>query len=183
MQGARAAAWTGELQELWARIERHDFEPDHALNFTRRLALATGWPADFARGAIAEYRRFCFLACAGSGPVTPSEEVDEVWHLHLTYSRDYWDIWCGSVLRGPLHHEPSRGDDADRSGLHRQYAETLASYERFFGPAPEAFWPASWRRFGATRRFRTIDTEHCVVLPRPSAVWRALRDRRRGQCR
>ncbi len=41
-----------------------------------------------------EYRRFAFLAATAGHPVTPSDAVDQAWHLHLTYSRDYWDRFC-----------------------------------------------------------------------------------------
>ena len=35
--------WTPARQDLWQRIERHDFELDTPLNFTRRLARDHGW--------------------------------------------------------------------------------------------------------------------------------------------
>jgi hypothetical protein len=72
---SQASAWTDDLCKLWRRIERHDFEPDQRLNLTRRFARHTGWTLDTARGAIGEYRRFCFLATATSEPVTPSEAL------------------------------------------------------------------------------------------------------------
>jgi hypothetical protein len=34
--------------------------------------------------------------------VTPSEQVDQVWHLHLTYTRSYWDEFCPNVLGQPF---------------------------------------------------------------------------------
>ncbi len=161
--------WTPGLAARWARIERHGFEPDHALGFTRRLARDRGWPIGFARGAVAEYRRFCFLATASPAPVTPSEEVDEVWHLHLTYTRDYWDTWCGGALQAALHHDPTQGGPAEQRRYRAQYAATLVAYERFFGPPPAAFWPATHRRFGARPRFRTLDADRWLALPRPGA--------------
>jgi hypothetical protein len=98
--------WTQARQDLWRRIELHDFEPGTPLNFTRRLARDHGWSLEDARGAIGAYRRFCFLAIVSPTPVTPSEVVDEVWHQHLIYSRDYWAIWCGERLQAALHHDP-----------------------------------------------------------------------------
>lgn len=86
---AEQPPWTPALAALLRRIEAHPFDPGHPLGFTRRLARDHGWTLGFARGAVREYGRFCFLALSGAGPVTPSEEVDEVWHLHLAYSRDY----------------------------------------------------------------------------------------------
>ena len=136
----RTVVWTACHRALWQRIEGHSFEPGHALNFTQRLARDRAWPIGFARAAVGEYARFCFLAVVLPTPVTPSEEVDEVWHLHLTYSRDYWDTWCGKVLQAPLHHDPTPGSLAAARRCRLQYAATLAAYEGFFGPPPAAFW-------------------------------------------
>ena len=59
------------------------------LSFEQRLAHEQGWELGFAKRAVQEYLRFAYL-CVHAGPCTPSVEVDQVWHLHLTYSRDYW---------------------------------------------------------------------------------------------
>ncbi len=106
-------------------------------------------------------------------PVTPSEEVDEVWHLHLTYSRDYWEVWCGLVLGRPLHHDPAGGGGAEQSRLHAQYAATLARYEAYFGPSPEAYWPGTQRRF-VRPRFVMVDRQRHHVIPRPSQLGRRI---------
>ena len=169
MYEVEPAHWATQHTELWGRIERHLFErPDHALDFTRRLARDRGWSLAFARGAVEEYRRFCFLAMIGPSPVTPSEEVDEVWHQHLTYSRDYWESWCSTVLGGPLHHDPTEGGPAAQTRYRARYAETLALYEAYFGPPDPAYWPATHRRFGTRPRYRIVDRTQAVVLARPS---------------
>lgn len=166
---AEDTAWTDAALALWARIEAHPFErPSIALDFTRRLARQLGWSLDMARTAVGEYRRFCFLAMVSRGhPMTPSEEVDEVWHLHLTFTRDYWERWCGNALRRPLHHDPTEGGPAENARYRAQYAETLALYERYFGPPPEAFWPGTAQRFAGAPRYRQVDGARMFVLPRP----------------
>lgn len=169
--------WRPELGSLWGRIAQHDFEPAQALNFTLRLARDKAWTLEFARGAVMQYRRFCFLTFSGSGVMTPSEEVDEVWHQHLTYTRDYWDLWCGAVLGGPLHHDPTAGGPEQDRYFRARYAATLAAYERFFGPPPELYWPATHIRFASRPRFRTIDDTRWLALPRPTTIWRKIRDR------
>lgn len=166
------SSWTPALRDLVDRIETHPFDPGDPLSFTRRLARDHGWTLPFAQGAVREYGRFCFLAAATPGPVTPSEEVDEVWHLHLTYSRDYWTVWCRDVLRSDLHHDPTKGGPAEQRRFRTQYARTLAAYEAFFGPPPPRFWPATHHRFGAFPRFRVLDTHRSVMLPRPSVLLR-----------
>ena len=89
---------------------------------------------------LREYRRFVFLACVVGREVTPSKAVDAVWHLHLLHTRDYWQTFCPQVLCTDLHHEPSAGaEHAPR--YHDQYAKTLLSYARWFGPPSQAWWP------------------------------------------
>ena len=161
--------WMPVRQELWRRLEQHDFEPDTPLNFTRRLARDHGWSLEEARGAVDAYRHFCFLAVVSPTPVTPSEVVDEVWHQHLIYSRDYWAVWCGERLRAPLHHDPTPGGPEADAIYRRQYAETLALHERFFGPSPPEFWPATHLRFGSPR-YHMTDRGRWLIMPKP-IVW------------
>lgn len=163
-------AWTGPRRELWHRIDAHDFESAIDLNFTRRLARDKNWTLDFTRRAIAEYRKFCFLAVACPEPATPSEEVDEVWHQHLTYTRDYWDVWCGRVLRAKLHHDPTLGGPDEQRRFRGQYAATLARYEDFFGPSPQIYWPATHLRFGSCPRYQTFDTRRHLLLRNPMSL-------------
>ncbi len=114
------------------------------------------------------YRRFCFLAVVSPTPVTPSEIVDEVWHQHLIYSRDYWTIWCGEKLRAPLHHDPTPGGPEAQMIYRRQYAETLALHERFFGPPNQELWPATHLRFAAPR-YQVTDRGRWFIIPKPIA--------------
>jgi len=168
-----APVWTPAREALWQRIAQHDFEPDTPLNFTRRLARDHGWSLEEARAAIDAYRRFCFLAVVSPVPVTPSEIVDEVWHQHLIYSRDYWTIWCGERLQAPLHHDPTPGGSEAQSVYRRQYAQTLSLHERFFGPPSEALWPATHLRFGRAR-YHVTDRSRWLIMPNPVAWVRRL---------
>ncbi len=73
---------------LYQRICPFTFDRgDGQLPFATRLARENGWSLAYARRAIEEYRRFVFLALVAGHPVTPSDQVDQVWHLHLTYTR------------------------------------------------------------------------------------------------
>jgi hypothetical protein len=99
--------------------------------------------------------------------LTPSQEVDEVWHQHLIHTRDYWQQFCPQVLGIALHHGPTRGGQAEKRRYREQYARTLAAYERWFGPPPLVFWPASRERFANPGRIRRVDLRRHLVLPRP----------------
>jgi uncharacterized protein (TIGR04222 family) len=160
--------WPLSWRERWQRIAAHRFDdPEAPLPFTLRLAREHGWSRADALAALEEYRRFCFLAVTAGREVTPSDAVDEVWHLHLTCTRDYWQRWCADALGTPLHHEPTRGtrDDAQRHAA--QYADTLAAYERCFGPPPEHWWPGTRECFRAPARWQRVDRERAFVIARP----------------
>ena len=100
--------------------------------------------------------------------MTPSEIVDEVWHQHLTYSRDYWDVWCRESCAAAASRSDA-GRAAGASGYRRQYAETLALHERLFGPPSADLWPATHLRF-ASPRYHVTDRRLWFVAPRPLAV-------------
>src|SRR4030095_10352600 len=85
--------------DLYARILGFPIdEGTPALSFEARLAHENGWSITFARRVVFECRRFVYRAMTAGHQVTPSDQVDQAWHLHLTYSRSYWDRMCGELL-------------------------------------------------------------------------------------
>src|SRR5688500_18560126 len=127
---------------VWRALQSYEIgPPDAVLTFPARLARENRWSADLAARVIEEYQRFCFLAVTAGHEVTPSDAVDQAWHLHLTYSRDYWQRFCPEVLGRDLHHGPTAGGGAEQARYFEQYAQTLKSYEAAFGPAPADIWP------------------------------------------
>ena len=94
-----------EHLELLNRLEAWSLDDSTAVfPFSERLARDNDWSLDYARRVIREYKRFAFLAIVSGHPVTPSDQVDQAWHLHLLYTRCYWDDFCGEILGKPLHH-------------------------------------------------------------------------------
>lgn len=145
---------------LWQRILQHHVGPKQAqLQFVDRLARENGWHAAFAGRVMLEYRRFCYLAVTCAHPVTPSDAIDQAWHLHLTYTRDYWQRFCPDVLCAPLHHGPTLGGNEEAQKFGLWYAQTIASYEQIFGELPPLeIWPCAADRFADPGRFQRIDT-------------------------
>ena len=156
-------------RQLWAGLTAFEFDDTAAdFGFTHRLARDNGWSPSFAARAVEEYRRFLFLGRVAGHPVTPSDEVDQVWHLHLTYTRSYWDDLCGEVLETPFHHGPTRGGRSEADKFDDWYARTLASYEAWFGVRPPVdLWPPAERRFGDAPYFVRINTRRQWVFPKP----------------
>ena len=153
--------------ELLARLESFEIDkPGAAFPFSARLARENGWSLAYARRVIREYLRFVWLAMRAGHPVTPSEAVDEAWHLHLCYTRSYWEDLCGQILGTPLHHGPTEGGAAESAKFTDWYERTLASYRRHFGEEPPAgIWPPVAERF-QTAPVREVDPRSHWILPK-----------------
>lgn len=155
-------------ENLWSRINSYEFDAvDVALPFSARLARDNNWSVDFAKRAIEEYKKFVFLAMTAGHPVTPSDEVDQVWHLHLLYTRSYWEDFS-RILGKPLHHGPTLGGANEGRKFHTWYQNTLDSYSKVFAVAPPVdIWPEPVERFGDAQRFKRINTRASWVIPKP----------------
>lgn len=158
--------------DLWHRINAHLIGwQDASLTFAARLARENRWSLRRAERVIGEYKRFCYLAITAGHEVTPSDAVDQAWHLHLTYSRDYWQSFCPDVLGCDLHHGPTKGGAVERDRFYHQYAATLAAYEAAFGAAPPAdIWPSAQRRFGTESMGVRVNLSDVSLMPRRVAL-------------
>ena len=159
-----------EQLAAWLRIESVPLiGAEEDLLFHRKLALQNHWSPEFTDRCILEYRKFAFLAVTCKHPVSPSDAVDQVWHLHLTYTREYWKMFCPEVLKQPLHHSPSKGGAKETQKFQDWYESTLASYRSFFGPEPSEIWPAAFdKSFQERRLYRRVDTGRYWIVPKPS---------------
>ncbi len=130
---------------LWENIQSFPInDPESDFPFSKKLQQKQRWTADYTSRVIAEYRRFIFLCCVLPRGASPSEAVDEAWHLHLTYTHNYWTQLCRNTIFKELHHHPSRGGPEEKEKHERWYHETLEAYlEVFEQPPPPDIWPAS----------------------------------------
>ncbi len=128
---------------LWQRICQHELDDKKAARpLSRKLAEEQKWPPEFTERAIAEYKKFVYLCCISPHGASPSQIVDEVWHMHLTYTTDYWGKFCKETLEQELHHYPSTGGPEEKLKHDRWYGETLRLYTSTFNePPPEDYWP------------------------------------------
>lgn len=154
--------------ELYQRIQKFSFDqPEAKLSFSKRLAKENGWSISDALRAIEEYKKFAFLAVVAGHPVTPSDPVDQVWHLHLTYTRSYWQEFCPTVLQTSLHHEPTRGGSSEALKFGDWYRKTLESYQQFFGQSPPTdIWSKPEDRFGQDLHFVRVNTQTSWLMPK-----------------
>lgn len=155
-------------EALWRAIEAFDIDGGKSeFPFAFRLARENGWTPAFAKRVAFEYKRFLFLSQVAGHPVTPSDEVDQSWHLHMVYTRSYWDRLCREVLQRPLHHDPTRGGQAEGAKFEDWYTRTLESYQRLFGETPPRdIWPANEERFARAVQFKRVNVCESLIIPK-----------------
>lgn len=153
---------------LWKKIDDFKFDhPDSKFSFSDRLARENGWNEPYTKAVLGEYRRFIYLCCISSSPITPSDPVDQVWHLHLTYTESYWDDLCIKTLGRTIHHGPTKGGNSERVKFGDWYQLTFDLYKKEFNhEPPEDIWWRSERRFKEIN-FTRVNLHRNWVIPKP----------------
>lgn len=145
----------GDPRQLYQRLLDYPLnDPSHAIGFHEHLKRNNGWSQHFVLRAVEEYKKFVFLAMVADHQVTPSDQVDQVWHQHLLFSDAYWNDFCPRVLGRPLHHEPTRGGAEERRRFQHLYLATLARYREHFGEPPLDLWPPLNVRFRCNQQMQ-----------------------------
>jgi len=159
---------TTSEKALWDKLNRFKFDiPGNAFNFSDRLARDNGWSKDLALAVLEEYRKFLFLCAISPTGVTPSDMVDQAWHLHLTYTHSYWTELCTDTLGKNLQHNPTKGGPQEAQKYTDYYGHTLALYQEKFGtPPPADIWPEGQQRFSDID-FVRINKRTNWVVPKP----------------
>lgn len=139
--------------QLWNKIDKLSLDDKNAqFTFSMRLARDRKWSLRFTEKAIREYKKFIYLSCVSNTPVTPSEEVDEVWHQHLTYTKSYWHDLCRDTVERQIHHNPTTGGLEEDQKFLEQYLATLDLYVREFDEKPgKSIWPSHEIRFNLVK--------------------------------
>jgi hypothetical protein len=153
--------------DLWDRIRScHPDDVEADFPFSARLARDNIWSLPFAKKVVLEYQRFAYLSRISPGIVTPSDEVDQAWHLHLTYTKHYWGPFK-DALGGALHHMPTKGGADQATVFKRAYQETRDLYAVEFGEPPKDIWPSEDIRFGKAPHFQRVNTKDIWMIRKP----------------
>lgn len=133
---------------LWQKIEQFELDdPTAAFPFSKKLAQQNNWNDEFTQLTIKEYKRFVYLCCTLPDGASPSYIIDQVWHLHLCYTVNYWEDFCEQTLSRRLHHHPSKGGTAQSIHHHDWYERTRIKYRETFNEyPPEAIWRPTQKR-------------------------------------
>jgi len=151
--------------DLWEKIQAFELDdPDVAFTFSERLARENGWGMDYALRCIDEYKKFMYLICISDHPLTPSDQVDQVWHLHLVYTQSYWIHFCENVLGRFVHHGPTKGGNEEQTKFYDWYEKTKQLYlSSFQENPPEDIWPEPDDRFDAMDFVRVNRSHYWLI--------------------
>jgi hypothetical protein len=127
---------------LWNKLKSFQFDKQGALYpFSMQLADESfAGNHQYALAVIDEYRKFLFLLDTTGHSVTPASDVDEAWHLHLSFTGLYWNKMMDRVLGKRLGHNPGNGSAGDDTKFRAIYQRTLHDYTQYFGEPPLRTW-------------------------------------------
>lgn len=161
---------TPDEQTLYTNIGRFDLDdPAADFPFSVKLAWEYQWTVMYTYRAMQEYKKFMFLVAIAGQELSPSTVVDRVWHLHLLYTRSYWDEFCGKILNKPIHHFPGLGGIGESLKYYNQYCRTLELYLNYFGTPPGDIWnQPKFRSEGVL--FQWIDRNRYWLIQKPKSL-------------
>jgi hypothetical protein len=115
---------------------------DNSNEFVLRIMKENNWEKLYTYKVIIEYKKFVYLSIKKN--VVPSYEIDQVWHTHMLYSKDYKKM-CNQ-LGFYLHHQPTSKTKPDIFKKCVTYGETkFLYYVTFKKRPPENIW-TNWKQ-------------------------------------
>ncbi len=164
---------TENQKQLWDRISQFEFDNAQIqFNFTDRLARENNWTRSYSKEVIEEYKKFMYLCCTLPNGATPSDQVDQVWHLHLTYTKSYWIDFCKNTLHQEVHHNPTEGGTSEKDKFNTIYSLTKEAYQKVFHQEPPIdIWPYNQERFGEIH-FERVNKHRNWIIKKPRFNWK-----------
>ncbi len=129
--------------EIFGRIK--NFRSGAAIEYYQRNF---GLTANEAVAHFLEMLKYLCLVAVHPGAITPSMQLDEVWHSMIIQTRDYQKL-CGLI--GIFVHHSTR-----ESPQKAQYEQGLVLYQKYFGLPPEV-WSSPLRE-------RVSPEQNCKVI-------------------
>jgi hypothetical protein len=163
---------TSSELNLWTKINSFQLDnPGDEFRFSDRVARENGWTKDYAQRVILEYKKFIYLCCVSDQGVTPSDPVDQVWHLHLTYTKSYWNNFCQDTIGKQIHHNPTKGGKKEVKKFNEYYTHLQDLYKAHFNsdPPPD-IWQSNEIRFSDID-FQRVNLKRYWLIKKPSRIF------------
>ncbi|HEY9584669.1 MAG TPA: hypothetical protein VJI33_03805 [Candidatus Paceibacterota bacterium] len=107
----------------------------------QHLAERKRWSVKRCLAVDQEYRRFIALhVIHPKAGISPSKLVDEMWHTHVLFTRDYAKF-CETIAGKFIHHNPFLKADQNRPEVKKVPHRTMMLYRRHFGKPDPKIWP------------------------------------------
>ena len=130
----------GDISNIYEMILRH--LPDLESTFGNAYSVGKSYEA-----YKSEYACFMAMIYFSKNTLTPSEEVDRIWHAHQALTVDYRNF-CNEIFGRFIHHTPTVGGQEDTDKFTSIYADTLEFYKFLFKREPcKGLWPSPSDRF------------------------------------
>ena len=78
-----------------------------------------------------EYKKYLLMCEVGAQPVSPSGQVDHVWHIHQTFTKQYRRD-CLQFFGRVLQHRPASGGNEDSLTMKDSWEYTVSLYKALF---------------------------------------------------
>ena len=115
-------------------LQRPEFDLSFVMEKMEDSPEYSGWSKRRFAIAIEEYRKYLALCkqypCT---PLFPSPVVDEVWHTHILFTKEYTRD-CNDYFGRYLHHAPKRRIEKNRKG--DGWKTTLRLYKEWIREPP-----------------------------------------------
>lgn len=99
---------------------------------SRRSEALSAIPIDLIQQHVADYLRFLTIVLRHGGPVAPTREIDQIWHLHMLHPVAYQED-CMRLFGRILDHDGGFGSiPEERPLLGRVFERTAALWEAEF---------------------------------------------------
>lgn len=115
--------WSWDLSEVRHRLLKEGVCGEHEVD---------AW--------IIEYRKFMQLVYENKGALAISRKIDEVWHCHILFTKDY-HAFSKAVNGEYIHHQPVLSE-AVRGSMKPNYDALFSAYRQTFGEPNPDIWPS-----------------------------------------
>lgn len=121
-----------DLDEEVRNFILEELDLSHVIARGRELFCPTASDEELSQAEL-DYRRFLWVHYRYPQlNLTPSEEVDMIWHAHILFTGKYFRD-CDRMFGHYLHHTPGRGSGVTMEEFARRFEETNSLCEREFG--------------------------------------------------
>jgi hypothetical protein len=154
---------------IWTKITNFQLDKTgDEFSFSDRVSRENGWTKSYTERVIQEYKKFIYLCCLSEKGVTPSDPVDQVWHLHLTYTKSYWIDFCQDTLGKQIHHNPTKGGKKEAQKFNGYYTHLQTLYKLHFDSEPPTdIWQPNEIRFSDID-FQRVNLKQYWLIKKPA---------------